>query len=271
MPAAVKLMPCPVKAARTPIIDLQAIEKVYAARDGNPVQALAPVSLEIGTGEFLTIVGPSGCGKSTMLRLVAGLIPRTRGRLLMRGKEISGPQRDMGIVFQAPVLFPWRNVLDNVLLPAEVLGLPAAKSRARALALLDIVGLSDFAAKYPFELSGGMQQRVAIARSLVHEPSVVLMDEPFGALDAMTRDTMNLEIMRIWREAGTTILFVTHSIPEAVFLGERVVVMTPRPGRIADVITVDLPPDRDIDIVNTDRFGVYVRQIRAHFNAKGID
>ncbi|NNM71596.1 ABC transporter ATP-binding protein [Enterovirga aerilata] len=264
-------MPRPAEAARTPIIQLQEIEKVYAARDGNPVQALAPVSLEIGTGEFLTIVGPSGCGKSTMLRLVAGLIPRTRGRLLMRRQEISGPQRDMGIVFQTPVLFPWRTVLDNVLLPAEVLRLPPAKSRARALELLEIVGLSDFAAKYPFELSGGMQQRVAIARSLVHEPSVVLMDEPFGALDAMTRDTMNLEIMRIWREAGTTILFVTHSIPEAVFLGERVVVMTPRPGRIAEVIDVELPAQRDIDIVNTDRFGVYVRQIRAHFNAKGLD
>ncbi len=271
MPAAIKLMPVPVAAARPPIIDLQAIEKIYAARDGKPVQALAPVSLQVGTGEFMTIVGPSGCGKSTMLRLIAGLIPRTRGELLLRGQRISGPQRDMGIVFQTPVLFPWRTVLDNVLLPAEVLKLPVARSRARARELLEIVGLSDFAAKYPFELSGGMQQRVAIARSLVHEPSVVLMDEPFGALDAMTRDTMNLEIMRIWRQAGTTILFVTHSIPEAVFLGERVVVMTPRPGRIAEVITVDLPPDRNIDVVNTDRFGVYVRQVRAHFNAKGLD
>ena len=255
----------------TPIIDLGGIEKVYTTRDGGDIQALAPVTLSIGTGELVSIVGPSGCGKSTLLRLVAGLTARTRGQLLLRGQPITGPQRDMGIVFQTPILFPWRTVLDNVLLPADVLRLPRAQARTRAMDLLGMVGLADFAGKYPGELSGGMQQRVSIARALVHDPSIVLMDEPFGALDAMTRDVMNLELRRIWQEAGKTILFVTHSIPEAVFLGSRVVVMTPRPGRIAEVIDIDLAQDRDIDIVNTDRFGEFTRRIRRHFGTKRID
>ncbi|MDM8165670.1 ABC transporter ATP-binding protein [Roseovarius sp.] len=257
--------------ARPSVIEIRNLQKVFAARDGNPVQALSSVSLDIAKGEFLTIVGPSGCGKSTLLRLVAGLADPSEGELLLNGSPITGPQRDMGIVFQSPVLFPWRSVMDNVLLPADVLKLDRRDARNRAEELLEIVGLSDFAKKYPNELSGGMQQRVAIARALVHRPSVVLMDEPFGALDAMTRDTMNLEIMRIWREAGTTILFVTHSIPEAVFLGERVVVMTARPGKIAEVVDVDLPANRGIDIVNTDHFGTYARRIRNHFNARGLD
>lgn len=253
-----------------PIIVARDLEKVYAARDGKPVQALAPVSLEIQDGEFLAIVGPSGCGKSTLLKIFAGLIPHTRGFLSFRGQPIAGPQRDMGIVFQSAVLFPWRTVLDNVLLPADVLKLPRAAAVKRARELLDIVGLADFAGKYPGELSGGMQQRVSIARALIHDPAMVLMDEPFGALDAMTRESMNLEILRIWRESKKTILFVTHSIPEAVFLGQRVVVMTPRPGKIAEVIETGLPPDRDLDEMSSEKFGEHTLHIRARFNSKGI-
>ncbi len=177
----------------------------------------------------------------------------------------------MGIVFQTPILFPWPTVIENVLLPAHVLKLLEGQSRERALHLLEMVGLSDFAQKYPNELSGGMQQRVSIARALVHDPAIVLMDEPFGALDAMTRDHMNGELRRIWRQSSKTIIFVTHSIPEAVFLGGRVIVMTPRPGRIADVIDIDLPDDRDIDIVNTDQFGVYTRRIRQFFSKRRTD
>jgi len=254
-----------------PAIALKEVEKVYGTRDGHSIQALAPVTLDIKKGEFVTIVGPSGCGKSTLLRLIAGLIERTRGQLYFSGRLVEGAQRDMGMVFQAPILFPWRTVLENVLLPADVLKLSREESRQRALALLQVVGLQDFAQKYPNELSGGMQQRVAIARALVHQPAIVLMDEPFGALDAMTRDTMNVEIRRIWREASKTILFVTHSIPEAIFLGDRVIVMTPRPGRVAEIIDVDLPPERDIDMINTDLFGTYVRRVRAHFRARGLD
>jgi NitT/TauT family transport system ATP-binding protein len=256
---------------RPPVIKLEALEKHYTTRDGKQIQALSSVSLAIEEGELISIVGPSGCGKSTLLKLIAGLIERSRGRLLLHGEQITGPQRDMGIVFQTPILFPWRTVIENVLLPAHVLKLPGAQSRERALHLLEMVGLSDFAQKYPNELSGGMQQRVSIARALVHDPSIVLMDEPFGALDAMTRDHMNGELRQIWRRSSKTIIFVTHSIPEAVFLGGRVIVMTPRPGRIADVIDIDLPEDRDIDIVNTDQFGVYTRRIRQFFSKRRTD
>jgi len=252
------------------VIEARDLEKRYAARDGRPIQALAPVTLDVREGEFLAIVGPSGCGKSTLLKIFAGLIPHTSGQLAFRGRPISGPQRDMGIVFQSSVLFPWRTVLDNVLLPVDVLKLPREKFVKRAYDLLDIVGLSDFATRYPNELSGGMQQRVSIARALVHDPAIVLMDEPFGALDAMTRETMNLEIRRIRKESRKTILFVTHSIPEAVFLGERVVIMTPRPGRIAEIVTTSLPAERDLDAMSSAAFGEHTRHIRSYFNSKGI-
>ncbi|MBI2735540.1 MAG: ABC transporter ATP-binding protein [Rhodospirillales bacterium] len=266
----VAAQPAAAASSRVPIIDAQGLEKIYAARDGKPIQALAPVTLQVPEGEFLTIVGPSGCGKSTLLKMVAGLIPPTGGKLLFNGKPLSGPQRNMGIVFQSAVLFPWRTVLDNVLLPADVLKLPRGQSVERARELLKIVGLADFAGKYPGELSGGMQQRVAIARALVHDPAIVLMDEPFGALDAMTRETMNLEILRIWKESKKTILFVTHSIPEAVFLGQRVVIMTPRPGRIAEVIETGMPIDRDLEEMSSERFGAHTLRIRTLFKAKGI-
>ena len=250
-------------------IRLEALEKTYETRDGKRIQALGPVSLDIAEGEFVTIVGPSGCGKSTLLRLLAGLMPWTSGQVLVRERAIVGPQKDIGMVFQSPVLLPWKTTLANVLLPAKVLGLDMTASRRRAVELLEMVGLGDFQEKYPNELSGGMQQRVAIARALVHEPSILLMDEPFGALDAMTRENMNMELRRIWRASGKTILFVTHSIPEAVFLGTRVMVLSPRPGTIADLVEVGLPEDRDLDTMASDNFGRYSRRIRSQFQARG--
>src|SRR6185295_12176745 len=185
-----------------------------------------------------------------------------------RGRAVDGPSRDIGIVFQDPVLLPWRTVLDNVMLPVQVLGLDWSASKARARGLIELVGLGGFADKYPHELSGGMRQRVALARALVHDPSLLLMDEPFGALDAMTREFMNLELLRIWRESGKTIVFITHSIPEAVFLADRVVVMSARPGRIQEIVSVDLPRPRDLDVMASDDFGIYARKIRHLFDAK---
>jgi len=252
------------------LIELAGLEKVYKKRGSQSVQAFGPVDLAIDQGEFITVVGPSGCGKSTLLRMLAGLLTRSGGSIRVRGQAIDGPQRDIGVIFQSPVLLPWKSTVENVLLPAAVLGLDLTVSRKRALELLAMVGLQDFANRYPGELSGGMQQRVAIARALLHDPTLLLMDEPFGALDAMTRETMNMEIRRIWRNNGKTILFVTHSIPEAVFLGTRVLVLSPRPGRVADIVDIDLPEDRDIDVMSSDRFGVYAKRIRNHFHAKGM-
>lgn len=252
-----------------PFIQIDNLEKSYRSQDGGRIRALGPVTLDIRKKEFLTIVGPSGCGKSTLLKLLAGLIDRSAGSIRMGGQEIVGPQLDIGVVFQSPVLLPWRTTIENVMLPAIVNKLDATKSKARAGELLSLVGLGDFHAKYPNELSGGMQQRVAIARALMHEPSTLLMDEPFGALDAMTRESMNVEIRRIWAEAGKTVIFVTHSIPEAVFLGTRVLVLSNRPGQIAEIIDVDLEEKRSLDIVASDIFGTYTRRIRRHFNTNG--
>jgi NitT/TauT family transport system ATP-binding protein len=244
------------------------LAKTYVTRGRALVPALAGISLEIHAGEFVTIVGQSGCGKTTLLKILAGLIPRSAGIVMLRGQPVDGPSRDIGIVFQDPVLLPWRTVLNNVLLPAQVLGLEARAARQRAVALLGLVGLEGFEDKYPHELSGGMRQRVAIARALVHDPSLLLMDEPFGALDAMTREFMNLELLRIWRESGKTIVFITHSIPEAVFLADRVLVMSARPGRVQQIVTVDLRRPRELDIMASDDFGVYAREIRHLFDAK---
>jgi NitT/TauT family transport system ATP-binding protein len=188
----------------------------------------------------------------------------------MNGQEIHGPQLDIGVVFQSPVLLPWRTALENVTLPASILNtLDHRAANTRGLELLDLVGLKDFHGKYPNELSGGMQQRVAIARALMHEPSILLMDEPFGALDAMTRENLNVEIRRLWAEAGKTIVFVTHSIPEAVFLGTRVLVLSSRPGQIAEILNVELDEKRTLDIVTSDVFGTYTRRIRRHFKSNG--
>jgi NitT/TauT family transport system ATP-binding protein len=220
-------------------------------------------------GEFVSIVGPSGCGKSTLLKILAGLLPASDGDALLRGTPINGPRRDIGVVFQSPVLFPWRSVFGNVLLPADVQRLGREPMRQRAFELLDLVGLKGFEHRYPWQLSGGMQQRVALVRALIHDPALLLMDEPFGALDALTRETMNVELQRIWLERRKTVVFITHSTSEAVFLGDRVLVMTPRPGRIQDVLEIGLPRPRSLEVMNTEAFGVYVQRIRRALNAGG--
>ncbi|MGC4909123.1 ABC transporter ATP-binding protein [Streptomyces cyaneofuscatus] len=209
------------------------------------VTALSDVSLDVAPGEFVAIVGPSGCGKSTLLKLVAGLLTASSGEVLLGGERVTGPRHDIGYVFQRAALLEWRSALRNILLQAEIRRMPVAQARGRAAELIRMTGLTGFEDAYPHELSGGMQQRVALCRALLHEPPVLLMDEPFGALDALTREQMNTELNRIWRSTGTTVLLVTHSISEAVYLADRVVVMSPRPGTITEIIEVGLPAERD--------------------------
>ena len=244
------------------MIELASITKTYRSRQGDPIHAIEDVSLAIKEKEFVSLVGPSGCGKSTLLKLVAGLVTPTRGVVRIRGAEIREPFPDVGIVFQSAVLLPWRTVLDNVLFSIEMLGLRADSYRDRALSLIELAGLAGFERKFPWELSGGMQQRVAICRALVHDPSILLMDEPFGALDAMTREEMGFELLRLWEERRKTILFVTHSIPEAILLSDRVVVMTPRPGRLALVLDVQLPRPRTVEMEFDPRFKDHSEAIR---------
>ena len=244
------------------MIRLDHVEKTYRTRRGDLVHALDDITLEVGENEFVTLVGPSGCGKSTLLKLVSGLIPVTGGRIHIRDQAVHEPFPDVGFVFQQPVLLPWRSVLDNVLFSVEMLGLDPRQYRKPAGDLLELTGLAGFESRYPRELSGGMQQRVAICRALLPDPSLLLMDEPFGALDAMTREEMSLELLRIWEERRKTILFVTHSIPEAILLADRVVVMTPRPGRIARVLTVDLPRPRTMDLEFDARFKAASDEVR---------
>jgi NitT/TauT family transport system ATP-binding protein len=252
----------------TEAISVQQLSKLYTTRDGG-VAALERISFAVDEGEFVAVVGPSGCGKSTLLKILAGLLPPSGGSASLRGTAIQGPRRDIGVVFQAPVLFPWRTVLDNVLLPIDVQGLGRERFMPAAKDLLALVGLREFERRYPWELSGGMQQRVAITRALIHDPAMLLMDEPFGALDAMTREHMNLELQRIWMEKKKTVFFITHSIPEAVFLADRVLVMTPRPGRVVDDLRIELPRPRPLDVMTTPEFGEYTRHIRGLFNVKG--
>jgi NitT/TauT family transport system ATP-binding protein len=242
-------------------IHIKDLSKTYASRNGN-ITALENVSLSIKPNEFVTLVGPSGCGKSTLLKLIGALIKPSRGTLLHDGAPLVSPTRDVGIVFQDAVLLQWRNVLDNVLLPTEILGLDKHKSRARAMDLLNLVGLGGFEKRYPRELSGGMQQRVSICRALIHNPSVLLMDEPFAALDAMTREELGFELMRIWAADKKTVIFVTHNISEAILLADRVVAMTPRPGRVARVVEIDLARPRTIDTEFSERFKSYSDQVR---------
>jgi NitT/TauT family transport system ATP-binding protein len=253
------------------VISVKELNKTYGTREGAPIYALSNVSLEITRGEFVTVVGPSGCGKTTLLKILAGILKKSSGTILVNGNPINAPSRQLGVVFQEPLLLPWRNILQNIMVPVEIQGRDRAKFGAAAQQLLTLVGLEGFEQKYPRELSGGMQQRVGIARALIHDPDLLLMDEPFGALDARTREQMNLELMDIWSEKKKTILLITHSIAEAVFLADRIVVMSPRPGRIAEIIVVDLPRPRHLEIINTDVFGAYVKRVRAHFGARGMN
>jgi NitT/TauT family transport system ATP-binding protein len=258
-------------------IELDSIGMTYAAASG-PVEALSAISFGVARGEFVALVGPSGCGKSTLLRIVAGLRPPTGGRVSVDGARVDKPLAAVGMVFQAPVLLKWRRLLDNVLLPADLAGLPRRDYMDRAQALLATTGLAEFALKYPAELSGGMQQRASLCRALLLDPPILLMDEPFGALDAMTRDEMNLELLRVWGEEEAppdrrkTIVFVTHSIPEAVFLADRVVVMTPRPGRVRRIFDVPLPRPRTVASRASAEFGRLSLQVYETLNvsAAGI-
>jgi NitT/TauT family transport system ATP-binding protein len=244
-----------------PFIHLAGVKKVYRSR-GAEFLAVSEATFDVEAGELVSLVGPSGCGKTTLLKILAGLHPHEAGEVRIGSRAQSfDPSRDVGMVFQQPLLLKWRRVLDNVLLPAEILGLPMAQSRERARDLLALVGLRGSEDKFPYELSGGMQQRAAIARALVHDPKLILMDEPFGALDALTREKMNLELLRIWREARKTIVFVTHGITEAVFLGTRVIVLTAGPARMADNFKVELPDPRTLDMKTHQKFGEYARRI----------
>ena len=247
------------------MIRLDGVGKTYRTRRGDVVRAVEDVTLHVAENEFVTLVGPSGCGKSTLLRLVAGLTPATRGAIRVRDTAVREPFPDVGFV-----LLPWRSVLDNVLFSVEMLGQPPRQYRKQAADLLELTGLGGFETKYPHELSGGMQQRVAICRALLPDPSLLLMDEPFGALDAMTREEMSLELLRVWEERRKTILFVTHSIPEAILLADRVVVMTARPGRIARVLTVDLPRPRTMELEFDPRFKAASDEVRRLIFARRV-
>ncbi|HEX7926965.1 MAG TPA: ABC transporter ATP-binding protein [bacterium] len=248
-------------ATDSPFIRLEGVRKTYRTRDAE-VPAVSEVTFNVHAGELVSLVGPSGCGKTTLLRILAGLTKHDAGTVAVGSAgESFDPARDVGMMFQQALLLKWRTILDNVLLPAEVLGLPTGESREHARHLLNLVGLSGQEDKRPYELSGGMQQRVALARALVHNPKLVLMDEPFGALDALTREKMNLELHRIWREARKTIVFITHSIQEAVFLGTQVVVLTAGPARMADQFPITLPVPRTLDMRNQETFGAYSRRI----------
>lgn len=248
-------------------IALEAVSKHFVTRSGENVEALADISCTVRSGEFICIVGASGCGKSTILRIIAGLVQPTSGTVTIGSSPVTGPRRDIGLVFQSPVLLPWRSVRQNVLMPAQVIGLPRKQAQDRAAELLELVGLDRFADSYPSELSGGMRQRVSIARSLMHDPATLLMDEPFGALDAMTRDTMNVELLRIWQLQRKTVLLVTHSIEEAVFLADRIFVISPRPGRLLEIIDVKLPRPRDSETRNKPAFIKQVTSLREKFES----
>jgi NitT/TauT family transport system ATP-binding protein len=247
------------------LIEIAGLQKQYLTRSGDTVLALSNISLSVDEGEFLSIVGPSGCGKTTLLRILAALEPRTSGTVMIAGDPIGRIRNDVSVVFQQAVLLPWYDVLENILLPARLRKDEVAAATERAHYLLELVGLADFARKYPFELSGGMQQRISICRALLRDPRILLMDEPFGALDAMTRETMNLELMRIWAEQRKTVVFITHSIPEAVLLGDRVVVMSPRPGRISQAFDIDIERPRNLATMSLPRFGRICGEVRALF------
>ncbi len=250
-------------------VSIQNVDKVYQSVRGEVV-ALQDISLDIQEHEFISVLGPSGCGKSTLLKCLAGLQPITDGQILLKGKRVTAPPSDMGIVFQRDILLDWRNILDNVLLITEFRGYKRADYEDKARALLKRFGLGGFEHKHPWELSGGMRQRASICRALLDDPGLMLMDEPFGALDAMTRDDLNLELSRLWYDTRKTVLFITHSIPEAVFLSSRVVIMSRNPGKIDEIIDIDLPHPRPLNIRETPEYGKYVQHIRRHFTKLGV-
>jgi NitT/TauT family transport system ATP-binding protein len=245
-----------------PLIALDGVSKRYRARAGDTVVAVEGATLQVRDGEFVTIVGPSGCGKTTLLKLVGGLLAPSTGRVLFRGRPLDGPSTEVGTVFQAPILLPWRTAINNVLLPIEMLGRSRRAYRSEAERLLATVGLTGFEHRFPRELSGGMQQRVAICRALIHEPHVLLMDEPFGALDAMTREELGLALLGLWSERRKTVLFVTHSISEAILLADRVVVMAPGPGRVVATLAIELPRPRTLEMLYSDAVRGYSGDVR---------
>jgi NitT/TauT family transport system ATP-binding protein len=252
-----------------PCVLLRNVSKRFKSRKGE-VHAVGNVSLTIASGEFVSIVGPSGCGKSTLLNMTAGLLSSTEGSIEVLGRPVKGPVHDLGVVFQQHLLLPWRTILNNVLLQIEVRRLQRASYVARAEALLERVGLGEFADRFPDELSGGMNQRASIVRALIHDPDLLLMDEPFGALDAITRDQMGLDFHQLSREEGKTVLFITHSISEAVFLSNRVVVMSPRPGRVEEIVSIDLGRERHFELRDEPEFARYTRHIRRLFEKMGV-
>ena len=251
-----------------PHIQLRGVGKTYETKDG-PVEACAEIDLDIRQSEFVAIVGPSGCGKTTILKMVAGLVPYTAGEITVGQKRVDRPLTEVGIVFQESILLDWRDVLSNVLLQVDIRGMARATYEPVARHLLRSTGLEGFEHKKPYELSGGMRQRVSICRALVHDPPLLLMDEPFGALDALTREQISMDIQRVWMEKRKTAIHITHSIPEAVLLADRVVVMGPRPGRIVEIIEIDLPRPRRLDRLPA-RFNDYAGRIRDIFKAKGV-
>jgi NitT/TauT family transport system ATP-binding protein len=252
-----------------PLISINGVSKSYETLRGESVLAIGEVNLQIASDEFVSLIGPSGCGKSTLLHVASGLLKPTTGEVLVRGENRPIRAEEFGMVFQDAVLFPWLTIRQNVEMPAQVLGLAKSVYRPRSAELLDLVGLAKFGDAYPRELSGGMQQRASIARSLIHDPELLLMDEPFGAVDAITRETLNIELQRIRTVARKSVLFVTHSIAEAVFLSDRVVIMSSRPSQIRSVIDIDLPADRGPDLIESPEFGSIVRNIHRELGRHG--
>ncbi|MER2192265.1 MAG: ABC transporter ATP-binding protein [Solibacillus sp.] len=244
------------------IIEVRNLNQQFKTTSGKTVIALENANLSIGNTEFVSILGPSGCGKSTIMQIMAGLLKQTSGEVLLKGKPMKGTSKDVGVVFQKPALFPWRPVVDNILLSAEVLGLDKQQSKVRAQELLEMIGLGEMGNLYPYELSGGMQQRVGIARALMHDPEILFMDEPFGALDALTRENMGLELLKIWEMKRKTVVFITHSVNEALFLADRIIVMSPRPGRIVEDFQVDLPRPRGLDVMSSPGFNEAAAYLR---------
>jgi len=250
-------------------VRIRGLDKTYRSKHED-IEALKAIDLDIGENEFVSVLGPSGCGKSTLLKCLAGLEPITEGEVIVGGAPVRGPPDNMGIVFQRDILLDWRNILDNVLFITEIRGSKRTAHEGKARALLKRFGLEGFEQKHPWELSGGMRQRASICRALLDNPKLLLMDEPFGALDAMTRDDLNLELARLWQDTHKTVLFITHSIPEAVYLSTKVAVMSRNPGKIDEILEIGLPHPRLLSVRETPEFGAYVQHLRGHFSKLGI-